>query len=430
MSVVGKGDVGVVRKIASRKRPRSSPAEQRKGEEGSRACAPEPASARPEQARPSEESSSLPAGDDLAELSNRNPHHRDSCVRFEEASHQYFVDWCLLGEFSKREALEGAGPSLRAILDLRASNPEARFAESRIVSVSAFYKPYWPGFDADKVISKMRNSVRWPKSKYYGMEPADIKAQWAATCKAACDFGHDVHEAFEHHFNGQGAKIPAFVAEHAAAPARDLDRRKCKVYQQFLRFLEDTPLLRPYRTEMVLVSDGAHMVCGTPDLVALTPGWASYNNSFESFHGTREFQDAARGGGVTSMVQKQPPIASGSLHLTVYDWKTCKEIKTKNFFEKGHPPFDQYPNSNYWHYTVQLNTYAYLLEKYYKFVVVDGVCYRDVVVDKMMLVCVNPGFEKGYKLFDMPRVQDKVEFMFKKRREQLLEATAKDEPVS
>ena len=49
----------------------------------------------------------------------------------------------------------------------------------------------------------------------------------------------------------------------------------------------------------------------------------------------------------------------------IYDWKRSKDIKTDNPFGKGFGPVSHLPDSNYWHYTLQLNVYKYFLQTHY-----------------------------------------------------------------
>jgi predicted RecB family nuclease len=40
-------------------------------------------------------------------------------------------------------------------------------------------------------------------------------------------------------------------------------------------------------------------------------------------------------------------------------------LKTENRFQSGLGPVAHLPDSNYWHYTLQLNVYRYILQKHY-----------------------------------------------------------------
>lgn len=56
--------------------------------------------------------------------------------------------------------------------------------------------------------------------------------------------------------------------------------------------------------------------------------------------------------------------------ITIMDWKTNKEIKQKSFFDSKSKktvrmkyPLNNLDDANYWHYTLQLSTYAWMLQK-------------------------------------------------------------------
>lgn len=56
--------------------------------------------------------------------------------------------------------------------------------------------------------------------------------------------------------------------------------------------------------------------------------------------------------------------------IYIYDYKTNKEIKTKGYYDRSKNktecmkyPLNNIPDTNYWHYTLQLSLYAYLLKQ-------------------------------------------------------------------
>ena len=56
--------------------------------------------------------------------------------------------------------------------------------------------------------------------------------------------------------------------------------------------------------------------------------------------------------------------------IIIADWKTNKEIKTKSFFNSSTKtsvkmkfPLNNLDDTNYWHYTLQLSTYAWMIQK-------------------------------------------------------------------
>jgi hypothetical protein len=55
----------------------------------------------------------------------------------------------------------------------------------------------------------------------------------------------------------------------------------------------------------------------------------------------------------------------------IYDWKRSKEIKAENKFQTGLYPLSHLPDCNYWHYSLQLNVYRWMLENLYGLVIAD-----------------------------------------------------------
>ena len=60
----------------------------------------------------------------------------------------------------------------------------------------------FPHFDADLVISKMRNGRNWnPENKYFTMTNDEIKAMWKQNGKEASENGTKMHYDIECYFN-------------------------------------------------------------------------------------------------------------------------------------------------------------------------------------------------------------------------------------
>ena len=177
------------------------------------------------------------------------------------------------------------------------------------ISVTGWVHRHFPHFDADKIIDKMMKSRKWrPGHKYYGMSPEQIKKQWNDNGKAASAAGTKLHYDIECFYNNMDVVNDS------------------KEYSQFLKFHESIGShLKPYRTEWT-VFDEDLKISGSIDMI---------------------FEDA-----------------NGD--LLIYDWKRSKGIKKTNMFESAHTPcISHFPNSNFWHYSLQLNTYKTILERKY-----------------------------------------------------------------
>ena len=178
-----------------------------------------------------------------------------------------------------------------------------------IISSTSFIKQFFKEFDSDSVIKNILNSYDYkhnPEHKYYKMSAQEIKNLWDSNGKTARDMGTSLHEDIENYYNG--IKVDNNSVE----------------FKHFLNFVEDEKL-KIYRTEWFIFSE-LHRITGSIDAI------------FENEDGT----------------------------LSIYDWKRSKEIHMKSFNdEKGKSPLDTVPDINYYHYSLQLNLYKSILERYY-----------------------------------------------------------------
>lgn len=98
------------------------------------------------------------------------------------------------------------------------------------------------------------------------------------------------------------------------------------------------------------------------------------------------------------------PTDSSAIHI--YDWKRCKEITKTNGFGKTstNPLIEELPDTNYWHYCLQLNTYKYIIEKNYGYKVKD-----------LYLVALHPDNE-NYKKIKVIDLQSQVSALVEERK--------------
>ena len=103
--------------------------------------------------------------------------------------------------------------------------------------------------------------------------------------------------------------------------------------------------------------------------------------------------------------------------LLIYDWKRCKEIvKTSGFGKWGQKEcIEHLPDTNYWHYCLQLNTYKAILEdKYGK------------KVEELYLVCLHPeNKNKNYQRIKVVDLQEEVRGLFDMRKKELANKSLK-----
>jgi len=231
----------------------------------------------------------------------------------------------------------------------------SRDAVRPYISVTTWIHSHFEPFDADAIITRMMASAKWPSSQYYGQTREEIKAGWDRTRDEAARLGTEMHEAIEVYYNGtddRACPSPLFlnyVKTHAA------------------HFI-------PYRTE-----------------------WMVYD-------------EEVRIAGSIDMVYEDPNVGDGKT-LMIYDWKRTKEIKKTASFEKYSTTecINHVPDTNFWHYVLQLNIYKAILERNY-----------GKKVTKLMLVCLHPNNKNGdYLLFKVPILEAEIRDLFELRRRQI-----------
>ena len=195
-------------------------------------------------------------------------------------------------------------------------------------SVTTWIKQFFSKFNPDAVIDRMMKSPKWPESKYYGKTKEDIKEEWNASGNLAAKLGTEMHKLFEDYYNG----LPVNTT--------------CLEYSYFEKFIADHTHLKPFRSEWT-VYDEDLKISGSIDM------------TFLNEDGT----------------------------ISIYDWKRCKSIeKTTAYRQYAKAPIHHIPDTNFWHYTLQLNAYKMILERKYGFVVRD-----------MFLICIHPELDETYQ---------------------------------
>lgn len=225
------------------------------------------------------------------------------------------------------------------------------------VSCTGFIHSFFEEFDADAIIKKMMGSKKWSESKYYGMTADEIKAQWDKARDEAAEAGTRMHLDIEHYYNADPIGNLA-KDEWVANPGSEWD-----YFQAFERKHRIPRGFQPFRTEWLV------------------------------------FKEDIKLAGSIDMVFKKP---DGT--FAIYDWKRAKEMKYENSWQQGKPPLDHLPDTNYWHYSIQLNIYRTILEEFYGATVTD-----------LALVVLHPDFP-SYKVIKVNRMEDEVEAMFETRR--------------
>ena len=245
--------------------------------------------------------------------------------------------------------------------------------DSKYTSVTTWNHKHFPKFDADAVIQNIFKSKGWgPEHKYWGQTADQIKASWKSNGDAVSVAGTNLHERIENFMNDN-----RFSFEYTQKELYDIysGDYKGKIDEQveweyFLHFVHDHPQLKPYRTEWMIFDENLKLA------------------------------------GSIDMVYENP---DGS--LSIYDWKRSKDISKVNGWNKFaiNPLICHMPDSNFWHYALQLNTYKAILERKY-----------DKVVTKLCLVRLHPdNEEKTYELLEVPILRKEIEELFEERAKEV-----------
>ena len=230
-------------------------------------------------------------------------------------------------------------------------------------SVTTLNHKHFAQFDADGIIDKMlknKKNMNDPNYKYYGMTREQIKQLWSANAACASGAGTKMHNDIEHYYNGM-----------------DIQNDSTE-FQYFHNFVKDHPELTPYRTEWMVYYEELKL-SGSIDMV------------FENPDGT----------------------------IQIYDWKRCQEITNENGFGKYALTtcISHLPDTNFWHYALQLNTYKIILEhKYGK------------KVTKLCLVCLHPDNKyKNYECIEVPVLETEMNDLVNLRLLQIAEKPLADQ---
>jgi hypothetical protein len=284
-------------------------------------------------------------------LAKKNPHPRDTRIVFDEGPHTYTIQ----GDEDKQ-----------------------------YTSVTTWVHSYFKKFDAKGVIqAMMRNKRKWEdpiaNEKYYGKTLEEIEEMWKQSGQEAAAKGTAMHYEIECFYNRpptstvtadpqsqsvEGGRNPT----HHHSPVEG-GRNPPQYFQNFNKEFVENGTLRPYRTEWTVFHEEAQ-IAGSIDMV--------YEN-------TESPEDART--------------------LSIYDWKRCKEIKKTN---RGgefatNPIIEHFPDTNYWHYALQLNIYKYILQTKYGKKITD-----------LYLIVLHPD-AKNYQRIKLPDIQSEVDELFKER---------------
>jgi hypothetical protein len=217
-------------------------------------------------------------------------------------------------------------------------------------STTTFIHHNFEQFNADKIIEGLikKGSTNDPKNKYFGMTKQQIKEMWANNGKKASSHGTEMHYKLECYCNDMEVTD--------SSPE----------FQYFLNFRKDHPHLVPYRSEWTIFSE-EEKISGSVDLV--------YRNTETN-------------------------------QLEIWDWKFVSSIEyDTNFNKYGITEHTKHlPDTNFWHYSLQLNTYKKILESKY-----------GLTIARMCLLVLHES-NSNYEIVEVAQLSREIEGLFAERR--------------
>ena len=239
--------------------------------------------------------------------------------------------------------------------------------ENKYTSVTTWNHSHFPVFNANLIIKNMMKGKNWKEGhKYWGLTAEEIKKQWSLNSSAVSGAGTDMHFEIECFMNNPDIDIVYNHSDLYDAYTNSTNEEKSIEWDYFINFVKDLPELKPYRTEWTIYDEDLK-ISGSIDMI------------YENPDGT----------------------------LSIYDWKRSKEITRVNNFNKfaKNKLICHMPDSNFWHYALQLNTYKRIIERKYGKTVTD-----------LYLVRLHPDAEeKNYELIKLPDLTKEIDELFEER---------------
>ena len=245
---------------------------------------------------------------------------------------------------------------------------------SKYTSVTTWNHSHFPHFNPDEIIQNMMKSKSWKEGhKYWGLTPEQIKIMWNKNRDNAAGAGTNIHYQIECFMNNPNIQ-PKYTHKELYDKyfsEETIPKNNSLEWIYFLQFLKDTPNLKPYRTEWMIYHEELKLA-GSIDMV--------YENE------------------------------DGSLEI--YDWKRSANITKINTWNKFAltKSICHLPDSNFWHYALQLNTYRKIIqEKYGK------------QVTRLCLVRLHPDCEEEtYELLNVPILEKEICDLFEERKKNFI----------
>jgi hypothetical protein len=287
-------------------------------------------------------------------LSRDNHHPHDDRIKFDEPTHVYTIDgdssYTSVTTFLHHQFPKfNPDPVAANLLAPVYSNGRPNTNKYRAIAIENI-QLLLPDVSKEEAITLLNDT----ESEHYKREKQAIKDEWLASSTS----GTKIHADIEYFYNDEPRPNDSIEYQFFEAFRGDFER--------------EFPQYRPYRTEWTVFYKELK-IAGSIDMV--------YEN-----------------------------IEDGT--LMIYDWKRVKDIKYEAFKDEcGLGVCSDLPHTNFWHYSLQLNTYKAILESQY-----------EKKVTALRLVRLYPD-APSYEIHECHDLQDKVKALFDNRRIELTKKT-------
>lgn len=223
------------------------------------------------------------------------------------------------------------------------------------LSVTKTIKCFKKEFNADEAATRI--------SKRSGATVQQIKEEWNRNRDCSAAIGTLLHKYIERHYTQTSVDDVSVDFDTLGFDEKQRIKETVPLLiEQFLLFYEHHPHLKCIKSEFVVGDIEDTKICGTFDMLV-------YNEE------TNEVE--------------------------LLDFKTNKRMQRANPFGGNlFYPFEHMAEGEINEYTIQLNIYKYLVEKY-----------TNVKIDKMKLIWFNAQ-NQAYQIFELKEIQNQIKLMF------------------
>ncbi len=220
-------------------------------------------------------------------------------------------------------------------------------------SVTQLLKRYKRPFEQDRIAARVAERT--------GLTVEQVKKDWQVNNLYARTVGSMLHKYIESTYTNERLEYKGSFDGLGANEKEKIKLVFPTLVNHFISFYNDNQHLECLKSELVLGDIDDTRVCGTLDVLA-------YNQKTDKFE--------------------------------ILDFKTNKKLSNSSEYANLLHPFEDLPECEISEYTVQLNTYKYLIEKS-----------TNLQIDALRIVWINAN-NSTYQIFELNHIQPQIKEMF------------------